>query len=414
MKTRNLFFVAVCFVILVLPPTDTFATDLVNINTADLATLDTLPGVGPSIAQSIIDNRPYASIEEVSRAVGIGEPGFSSYEKIKDLITVGDTASTQTQSQTSQTEGVTVPQPTTTTTSVSPVGAVGAPLITVHIGGDATSMVGGGSYFSGSALGTQGAPLKNVRYVWNFGDGITAEGQTVFHVYTYPGKYSVSLAASSDISAGLVRHTVEASAAHVALTAEADASLTVLNQSAKDIDIGLWTLTNGPSNFVIPKHTTVLANKGVRFSFAITRVVGDQNAKLLYPNQSVAASATLSTDSPMRGEAIATSNQPPVSAKPAKRIQTPTMSTVVVAPTTTAISSQDLFPTNGIQTTTTDTPERQLAAAVTSGFGMPLSTAFLGLAGLLIVGVSSVWYVRYSMSRLPRETTADSEEFDIE
>lgn len=57
--------------------------DLVNINTASFAELDTLSGVGPVMAQKIIDNRPYASAEELLNKKVVSK---SVFEKIKDNI----------------------------------------------------------------------------------------------------------------------------------------------------------------------------------------------------------------------------------------------------------------------------------------------------------------------------------------
>ncbi len=57
----------------------------VNLNTASLAELDTLPGVGPSIAQAIINGRPYGKTEDVMRVDGIAQ---ATFDKLKDLITV--------------------------------------------------------------------------------------------------------------------------------------------------------------------------------------------------------------------------------------------------------------------------------------------------------------------------------------
>ncbi len=69
--------------------TGTASSSLVNINTAGLEELDTLPGVGPSTAQAIIDEReangPFTSIEDIQRVSGIGEKKF---EKLKDSICV--------------------------------------------------------------------------------------------------------------------------------------------------------------------------------------------------------------------------------------------------------------------------------------------------------------------------------------
>ncbi len=62
---------------------------LININIATQEQLESLPGIGPTLAQRIIDyrqaNGPFASIEAIQDVSGIG-PGI--FEKIKDLITV--------------------------------------------------------------------------------------------------------------------------------------------------------------------------------------------------------------------------------------------------------------------------------------------------------------------------------------
>jgi competence protein ComEA len=60
----------------------------VNINTADLALLESLPGVGPALAQRIVDHRqthgPFERIEDITDVSGIGDAIF---ESIQDLIT---------------------------------------------------------------------------------------------------------------------------------------------------------------------------------------------------------------------------------------------------------------------------------------------------------------------------------------
>jgi len=65
------------------------AGSLVNINTADLNELDTLPGIGPALAQRIIQyretNGPFNDIAELKNVSGIGDKKF---EDLKDRVTV--------------------------------------------------------------------------------------------------------------------------------------------------------------------------------------------------------------------------------------------------------------------------------------------------------------------------------------
>jgi len=72
-------------------PSPLAGEELIDINTASLGELDTLPGIGPTTAQKIIDYREengrFEAIEDIVNVSGIGA---ATYEEIKDLITVGD------------------------------------------------------------------------------------------------------------------------------------------------------------------------------------------------------------------------------------------------------------------------------------------------------------------------------------
>lgn len=61
----------------------------ININSADEAELETLPGIGPSKSAAIIEYRtttgPFKSIEDIQSISGIGEKTF---EKLKDKIAI--------------------------------------------------------------------------------------------------------------------------------------------------------------------------------------------------------------------------------------------------------------------------------------------------------------------------------------
>jgi competence protein ComEA len=65
------------------------AGGLINLNTATPADLDTLPGVGPVLAQRILDHRTrtggFTAVSDLRKVEGIGA---SRYEQLKDLVTV--------------------------------------------------------------------------------------------------------------------------------------------------------------------------------------------------------------------------------------------------------------------------------------------------------------------------------------
>ena len=95
----------------------------ININTADIILLQDIPRVGAVTAQSIIDHRnangPFYEIADIKNVSGIGEAKF---EKMKDLITVGNVVPpppAASEAPASATEPI--PEPTSSTPMPAPV-----------------------------------------------------------------------------------------------------------------------------------------------------------------------------------------------------------------------------------------------------------------------------------------------------
>jgi competence protein ComEA len=61
----------------------------INVNTADQVELESLPGIGPALAERIVEYRqthgPFRTIEELDNVPGIGA---GLLEKIRELVTV--------------------------------------------------------------------------------------------------------------------------------------------------------------------------------------------------------------------------------------------------------------------------------------------------------------------------------------
>ncbi len=66
------------------------AKEAVDLNAATAAQLQTLPGIGPKMAQRILDaraQRPFKSVDDLRRVSGIGA---KTLERLRPLVTVGD------------------------------------------------------------------------------------------------------------------------------------------------------------------------------------------------------------------------------------------------------------------------------------------------------------------------------------
>ena len=68
-----------------LAPSDRASTKIININTASQKDLESLWGIGPVLAQNIIEQRPYSSTEELLTKKIIKA---NVYEKISEKITI--------------------------------------------------------------------------------------------------------------------------------------------------------------------------------------------------------------------------------------------------------------------------------------------------------------------------------------
>jgi competence protein ComEA len=84
-------------------------TGKVNLNTADAAALEALPGIGAATAKAIIAARPIKSIDELDKIRGLGK---NRIEALRNLVTTAD--------EPAPTAAKTAPAPTSAKTTVSP------------------------------------------------------------------------------------------------------------------------------------------------------------------------------------------------------------------------------------------------------------------------------------------------------
>jgi len=108
------------------------AQNQVDVNSADAATLETLPGIGPALANRIIAGRPYRQLSDLGKVKGLSQ---SRLNALKDQVTFGPaTASTKAnRSKPSINQKSTAPEtssraPSTTTGTASQRPGSNAPL----------------------------------------------------------------------------------------------------------------------------------------------------------------------------------------------------------------------------------------------------------------------------------------------
>ena len=58
-----------------------------NVNTAELAELEALPGIGPATGKAIIDGRPWKSVDDLDKIRGLGKNRIAA---LRDLVSFGD------------------------------------------------------------------------------------------------------------------------------------------------------------------------------------------------------------------------------------------------------------------------------------------------------------------------------------
>lgn len=146
--------------------------------------------------------------------------------------------------------------------------------------------VGADSLFKGRAIGLSGEPLSGARFLWSFGDGGRAEGESVLYHYKYPGEYITVLNVSSGKYSAAERIVVSARSAHIQITYADKDRIEVSNESSREINLSWWVFMIGSDSFVIPQDTIMLPGQTVSFSSEITGLFPENKSDvvLLYPN----------------------------------------------------------------------------------------------------------------------------------
>lgn len=124
---------------------------------------------------------------------------------------------------------------------------------------------------------------------WSFGDGASAEGESVTHTYYYPGEYTAVLDVVSGGLTATDKMLVRVVLPNLLLKTGGDATrsfFTIENRGGDELDISGWQVAGGEKTFIFPGNTILGARKSATFASEVTGLVTPlgSTVELLFPN----------------------------------------------------------------------------------------------------------------------------------
>lgn len=272
---------------------------LININTADAATLDSLPHIGAATAQKIIDyraaNGPYTSIDQIRLASTYISAAY--YADIAPLITVGVGAASSSSEPAAPTATASGSAATFVPHAVSELHA------SLTLPDDLVTNVP--LSFAARATDGSGALDPSARIVWSFGDGSSAEGSPVEKTYSYAGTYVVTVIATDGAARTVESDTVLVLPASVRIAAVTGNGVVIMNDADAELDLSDWRLWTPAGAFRFPIGMRVAARGSALMPWSVMNLPVSFDLWLAYPDGLEAARFA----PPLKPSAAATSSQ---------------------------------------------------------------------------------------------------------
>lgn len=145
--------------------------------------------------------------------------------------------------------------------------------------------------FEGKVAGLENSFSTPTHTAWSFGDGASAEGNSVSHTYYYPGEYTAVLDVVSGSLTATDRMLVRVVLPTLSLSTGGDATrsfFTIQNHGGDELDISGWQVASTEDTFTFPKNTILGAKKSATFASEVTGLATPEGSvvELRFPNGS--------------------------------------------------------------------------------------------------------------------------------
>ncbi|MEK7066547.1 MAG: PKD domain-containing protein, partial [Patescibacteria group bacterium] len=117
--------------------------------------------------------------------------------------------------------------------------------------------------FSAEAGVPKGFSEQAVKFIWSFGDGSSAEGGKVSHIYKFAGDYIVVLNASVSNLSAVSRTSIKVIGSSVFISNITNDWAEITNQGTYEINLKGWSISNNSGKFSFSTDTIIGPNKKI-------------------------------------------------------------------------------------------------------------------------------------------------------
>jgi len=166
-----------------------------------------------------------------------------------------------------------------------------AQTITVDAGSDIDTIAGVQTHLAGRVTSSDPSLLDDQKIRWSLGNGDTVDGADIFYTYNHPDQYTATLMVrgADRIISDQINVVVSPPELHITDTsAGTNGYIKIANDLSREANLAGWHLRTADGIATLPDYTIAPANDTLTISNRGTELTRVSQARLLYPDGTVA------------------------------------------------------------------------------------------------------------------------------